>query len=171
MPDGPYDPGLLRAVRAEARREQRTRMLDQLRMAQHHADQAADATGGQHAQLTREGRRAAGLAAAIELLEEAEPELGDEWARITGDVDGVDLYWYDPPDEDEPEGYPVRLVVSDGADLVTAAAYLTLEEAEQAGTELLALVAARRRDRIDRAAIEASLEDMARQYLTPPEGS
>jgi hypothetical protein len=140
--------GLLRAVRSGAGRDEQTRILDLLRVAAHKAESAAVAS--RRPAVTGHGRRAAGLRAAIELIETVQPmHVGEEWASVGGGCDSVEIHWYDPADE--PDELPVRLVANDNAEAVTACVYLSLDEAEQVFRDGLGLVEKLRRDRADRA--------------------
>lgn len=140
--------GVLRSVRSEARQDERTRILDELRMAATRAEQEAAATGSSKAPLTASGRRAAGLLAAIELVKDIEPTyVGEEWAAV-GSFDSVEIHWYDPPED--PDELPVRLVANDNADSVTACVYLSIDEAERLFRDGLGLVDKLRRERAER---------------------
>lgn len=172
--DGPdvTTPGLLRAVRAEARHDERVRLLDQLRTAHIQAEREAAARRSNKPANTAEGRRAAGLAAAIELLEDraAAVEPGEPYAYINGPCDSVELYVYDEPDSDGvEEAAPVRIVTLDGADDTTAAAYLPLDDAEQLFREGLDLVARIRQRHAQRQAAAEAMgaedDEVARMVL------
>ena len=142
--------GVLRCVRSEARQDERTRILDELRVATDRADREAAATRSDKPALTAPGRRAAGLRAAIELVEQVAPnDVGEQWAAV-GSYDSVELHWYDPAGERDE--LPVRLVCNDNAEAVTACAYLSIDEAEQLFADGLGLVDKLRRERAEPAA-------------------
>lgn len=171
--DGPDvgTPGLLRAVLAAARHDERVRLLDHLRTAHIQAEREAAARRSNKPANTVEGRRAAGLAAAIELLEgRAAVEPGEPYAYIIGPCDSVEVYVYDEPDSDGvEEGAPVRIVTLDGADDTTAAAYLPLDDAEQLFREGLDLVARIRQRHAQRQAAAEAMgaedDEVARMVL------
>lgn len=141
--------GVLRGVRSEARQGERTRILDELRVAVDRAAREATVASRSKPESTAAGRRAAGLRAAVELVEEVEPGyVGEEWAAV-GSHDSVEIHYYDPPEE--PDELPVRLVANDNADAVTACVYLSLDEAEQVFRDGLGLVEKLRRERAERA--------------------
>jgi hypothetical protein len=145
---------MLRAVRSAGGRDEQTRILDLLRVAAHGAETAAAAN--RKPAVTGHGRRAAGLRAAIKLIETEQPTyVGEEWAAV-GSHDSVEIHWFDPADE--PDDLPVRLVAFDNADAATACVYLSLDEAEQVFRDGLELVEKLRRDRADRAADEQAVE-------------
>lgn len=139
---------VIRAVRSEARGDEQTRILDVLRQAAHHAEQAAASSA--RPAVTGFGRRAAGLRAAVELIESTQPGyVGDEWSTV-GTYDSVGIHYYDP--SDDPDEWPVRLVACDNADSTTACVYLSIDEAERHFREGLELVDKLRQDRADREA-------------------
>jgi hypothetical protein len=149
---------VLRAVRAEARREEQNRLVDVLIT---HAlrDSEAAAKFSKRPGVTGQGRRAAHLEYAARLINE---EGLNDWATTAGDnygsvdnaCDSIEIYTWDPDPatvpELEEEAMPVRVVVSDGAESVTASAYISLEEADELVallTEAVAKVRAARADR------------------------
>lgn len=142
------EPGVLKAIRAEARYAERVKVLDLLSTAMLQARRDA---GNVRAGTNTAGRKATGLQGAIDLLRlGVDVEPGEQWSSLVTDCDSVDLFAYDPADVDEPT--PVRLVVHDGGELVSAAAYLTLGQAGQVSSDLTLLVAKLRADRAARAA-------------------
>jgi hypothetical protein len=157
------DSGILRHFNAAARREERVQILDRLTAAAVEYERRATASGSTRPAVTGWGRHAAGLRSAIEVIDKArggwsDPELlGDAVASVVNNCDAVELWASDrAPTTEDPDGepMPVRVVVCDGADDATASAYLSLDDAEQLGTELLQLVARLRADRARRTAIQ-----------------
>jgi hypothetical protein len=153
------DDGALRALRAEARRDERRRILDTL------ADTAAEyerrAAPSRRPAVTGWGRQAAGLRRAAELIEApmnghwSDPDVvGNTAAWIANDCDSVELYTHDPWPLDEltpeQEPYPVRIVVVDGGDDTRASAYLSVDDAAEVVDQLGRLVENVRRARAER---------------------
>jgi hypothetical protein len=152
--------GLLRALRAEARREERTRVRDMLSAAAVAADEQAGRrkTDSRGRWATPEARKAAGLREALSVFDRrfglVELAAGEPYLSLSNAVDSVELFQYDEPERGEDEPMPVRLAVHDGADDSTACAYLSLDEAEQVFREGLALVEQIRQRRADRPSSE-----------------
>jgi len=142
---------LLRAVRGEARREEQARLVDMLRSRARYDEESA-ARFHKRPAMSSQGRRASHLQYAAQLIEQngiADRELtaGQLHAVVATDCDTVELYWYDPEpgdQDDEEEPMPIRVVVCDGADLVTASAYLDIDGAELLLSQLQELVTRRR---------------------------
>lgn len=132
-------PAVLRALRAEERSRERTRIRDLLTAEMLKAEERAAATRSYRAGNTASGKRAAGLRAAVELLDEDSPEPGTLWSSVVGQ-DSVDTYRCDGGGEDGPDPLQVRIVVHDSCELVSAVAYLDLEQAEQHAKDVLQLV-------------------------------
>lgn len=147
--------GLLRTVRAEARRDERTRIRDMLSAAAVAAEEQAgrrkaDSRGRW---ATSEARRAAGMREALAEFDRQfgliELTAGEPYLSLSNAVDSVELFQFDEADGGEEEELPVRLAVHDGADDSTACAYLSLEEAEEVfrgGLALIELIRQRRAD-------------------------
>jgi len=134
-----HQPSLLRLFEAQARVKERVRLLEILEAEQQRC--GLEAGRLPRASNTAPGRRAAAMAAAINLLVPDNPwiDRDDEcFASITGSCDVVELYRYDPPTE--PDEMPVRLLAIDGAVDVTATVYMTLEDADELGHHLIRLV-------------------------------
>jgi hypothetical protein len=155
-PDPRFDmPGILRALRAEARDVERERVRRLLEDAEADNLRRARESGSRKPESTGHGRRATGMREALELLESAGrtsyagDHAGGIYAVMNAACDSVELYQYDPTEE--VEEMPVRVVVVDGADNTMASAYLNLDEAEQIFTDGLALVEQIRRRRAERA--------------------
>lgn len=156
MSDGPdvTTPGILRAMRAEAREVERERVRRLLEEAEANNLRHARESGSKKPESTGYGRRATGIREALELLDTAGKTAfagdmaGLVYAVLNSACDSVELYEWDPVDE--VEEMPVRLVVVDGADSTMASAYLNLDEAEQIFRDGLALVELIRRRRAER---------------------
>jgi len=134
-----HQPSLLRLFEAQARGKERVRLLEILEAEQQRCEREAGRRP--RASNTMQGRRAAAMAAAIDLLVPGNPwiDRDDEcFASITGSCDVVELYRYDAPTE--PDEMPVRLLAIDGAVDVAATVYMTLEDADELGHHLIRLV-------------------------------
>jgi len=146
-----HQPSLLRLFEAQARGKERVRLLEILEAEQQRCDREAGRRP--RASNTTQGRRAAAMAAAINLLVPGNPwiDRDDEcFASIAGSCDVVELYRYDPPTE--PDEMPVRLLAIDGATDLVATVYMELDHAHDLGRALLDLVAQIRAERASRAA-------------------
>lgn len=133
LPPGVSESGLLRATRAEAAAKERLRLLGILELRE--LATRADAR-------TADGRLAAGVQHAIDLIRGnpgTVPTGATQHTYVHNATDAVELLWLDPLDDPDP--FPVRVVVSDGGVDQSATAFLSLDEAEQAFTEGLELVA------------------------------
>lgn len=127
--------GVLRGVQAEAARAERQRILTVLNEAS--LALRAEARKSVHPNLTGAGRRARALdwAAATLISPRDNPWAGSPGAHhggIENGCDTIDIFWYDPDPADnggEEEPLPVRLVTHDGAESITATAYISLDEA------------------------------------------
>jgi hypothetical protein len=146
--------GLLRAIRAEARIAERTRIRDMLSTDALSADERAaqQHPSGRGRWATPAARTAAGLREALAVFDRRfgliDLTAGEAYVSLSGPVDSVELFQFDEPDEQgEDEPMPVRIAVHDGAEDSTACAYLTLDEAEEVFREGLALVELIRRRR------------------------
>lgn len=153
--------GLLRALRAEARSQERTRIRDMLSTAAvaADADVARRKVSGRGRWATPEARKAAGLREALGLFDLhfglVDMTAGEPYLSLSNAIDSVELFQYDERDDQgEDEPMPVRLAVHDGAEDTTACAFLSLDEAEQVFRDGLALVELIRQRRADRPADE-----------------
>lgn len=156
----PYTgPSVLRALRAEARRTERERILDKLRVAEVDADKNARDSHSRRPAVTGWGRRAAAFRQALDLIA-PEPanawavDCGEPWSMLVTSIDSIELYGYDPnpaEQEGEEETQPVRVVLIDGGADVVGTAYLSLEDADQLLADLQGLVARLREERAARA--------------------
>jgi len=145
----PLDSGILRTVRAEARRLERGRLVERLRTES--ARLWTLAQGNPRPGLSGHGRQSYGIDKAVEVLladergEWSSSEVaGQPFAAVATECDAVEVYYYDPAigedRNDELEPLPVRLVVCDGADGTKASAYLDLDSAEHLAGELGRLI-------------------------------
>lgn len=137
------EPGILHALRVEAARAERHRILDLLA---NEAHQQRRQPGGDDRRKTP-GRTAAELEHAIELIDATNPWVatagGELHAAVNSSCDSVEVYGYDPDpagQDGEEESMPVRLVTVDGAESTVATAYLTLDEAALLAQALTTLV-------------------------------
>jgi hypothetical protein len=149
--DRGYNPpveSMLRAIRGEARRDERIRIHDALSLARQSADSEP--------RTTTVGRRVDGLDVALTLVGIADWFTEGPWSAevgsVSSEIDGVEVGVYTERDDcDVADELPVRLRVFDGGDSVSACAFLTAVEArELAG--LLTLAA----DRIDTAVLSGA---------------
>lgn len=145
--DRGYNPpaeSVLRAIRAEARRDERIRIHDDLVTARLRVSGLKASTV--------EGRRAYGLEQAESIVQHYawydDGPWDDPVGSISAEVDGVEVGVYTERDEDGAvDTMPVRLRVFDGGDSTIACAYLTSAESR----EIAALLteAADRADALD----------------------
>jgi hypothetical protein len=124
------EPGLIRAMRADAAHRERVRLLDLLRRL------ASAKTRGSYAKAVD------AILAGSPATYPYDDGPGTLWASIGGACDSAELYEFDVPDEHNvPEPMPIRLLIVDGADDSVAAGFFTLDEAEQLFLDGLQLVA------------------------------
>jgi len=137
---------ILRAVRADAARVERQRILSMLND-QSIADRRMAGTG-RGAGNTNVAKRAAHLDYAAGLISAkgsmwAGETAGEHVLTVENHCDSIDVAWYDPDRDGEPdweqEPLPVRLIVNDGADNTQATAYISLEDAEVLAMGIAAL--------------------------------
>jgi hypothetical protein len=124
--DSGYNPPLeaaLRAVRAEARRAERIRILDDLSIDQVEAE-------GSHRNSKR-GRETFGLRRARELIDPKAYDDGPWTEQIGMVITGCDTAEVGIHPEDEEAPMPVRLRVHDGAEGTTADAYMSIDDTDQ----------------------------------------
>lgn len=114
---------VLRRLRGEARRDERALLARRIR-----AMRGDDADP-----RTVNGRKQPAYDAVLALLEPVHDEGSQPWtarfATVNSASDTVEVGTMTEPDDDGPEPWPVRLRVSDGAEMVTADAFLTADEA------------------------------------------